>query len=136
MRNLLVLGILLLMPILSSCSDDKDDEPNVESSKIEGVWECTSCEVVDMAGLNGLDLPDVVVNLITNQLVGDMVGSTITITDKAKVSGDMLIFPDSNIRWKIISLTDRNMTVQYDTSSASGGYGMNMTVKAAYKKIK
>ncbi|MDE6410691.1 MAG: hypothetical protein K2K81_10695 [Muribaculaceae bacterium] len=135
MKKVLFLTFLLIMPILSACSKD-DDEPTVDSSEIQGVWECTSCEVIDIAGFNGLELPETVINIISNQLVSNMIGNQITISDKVKMNGDVLIFPDSGIKWKILDLSAKNMTVQYDTSSEASGYGMTMTVKTKYKKIK
>lgn len=135
MKKVLFLAMLLVMPLLSACSKD-DDEPTIESSEIQGTWECTSCEVLKMEGFNGLDLPQSAMDIIKNQLVSSMVGERITITDKVKVSGDVVIFPESGIRWKILELSAKNMTVQYDTSSSAAGYGMNMTVKAKYKKVK
>lgn len=134
-KNLLLLGLLLLFPVLSSCSDDKD-EPAVDSSKIQGVWECTACKVLDVKGINGLELPQQVIDIIKGQLEGEMVGERITIDKKATMKGDLLIFGDSGISWKILKLTDSAMTVEYDTSSSAGSYGMNMTVKCDYKKVK
>lgn len=126
---------MLLLPVLSSCSS-KDDEPEGVPSELQGVWECTSCNVLSIGGLNGLSVPDVVTDLIKGKIEEEMIGERITITSEAKLKGDILILPNSGISWKILSRTDKNMSVQYDSSSTEGGYGLNMSVKADYKKVK
>lgn len=133
MKKFLIL-LLMFLPLLTSCGND--DEPEVDASEIQGVWECTSCTIENIEGLNGMVVPDVVTNILKEQMVNNMIGDRITISSGVKVNGDVVLFPESGIKWKILSLTDKKMTVRYDTSSSSGSYGMNMTIKADYKKVK
>ena len=134
MKKVLIPFFLIVLPFIVACGDD-NDEPDVDSSEINGVWECVDCEVTDMRASGGIELPDFVKDLIVGNIEGDMVGSKTVISDDVKVSGNVIVFPGSGIKWKILKLEGKKMDVEYDTKSETGGYGISMTVKASYRKI-
>lgn len=134
MKKVLIPFFLIVFPFLVACSDD-NDEPDVDSSEIQGVWECVDCEVTDMRASGGLELPDFLTEMIAANLEGEMLGSKTVISDDVKINGNVIVFPGSGIKWKIIKLDDKEMDVEYDTSSEAGGYGISMTVKASYRKV-
>lgn len=73
--------------------------------------------------------------MIEDQLEDDMIGSVQEISADAKLEGNVLILPGSGIKWTILNLTDDYMKIQYNTSTTSGSYGIDMTVVAEFKKL-
>lgn len=119
----------------TACGDDDDNDSDIDKSALTGRWECTSCDVTDIKSVGGMQLPDFITDMITDQIEDDMVGSVQEISSDAKVEGNILIMPGSGIKWTILTLTDDYMKIRYDTSSTASGYGIDMTVEAEFKKL-
>lgn len=129
--------IALTMSVFAtSCSDDDDDDfKGGDAKELIGNWKCVDCDVESFS-FTGTDLPSSVKDMIVTQLETDMIGSVITINeDNVSLTGNVLIFKDSNIKWTIKELSARHMEVVYDVNQSYGGIGMKMTVEAEFNKI-
>lgn len=132
----LFLLVFTLGVFVTSCSDDDDDDfTGGDVADLVGNWKCVDCDVESFS-FSGTDLPASVKNMIINQLETDMIGSVTTINENnVSLTGNVLIFKDSNIKWTIKELTAKHMEVVYDVDQSYGGMGFKMTVEAEFTKI-
>lgn len=124
---------------VTACGDDDDDnlDGDAVESLLPGTWICTSCDVTNISGL-GIDLPDEVKSMITTAFEDEMIGSELIIPDfstgKVKLNDEVMIISGSSIQYNILKLDENYLCVKYDASSAYGGYGLNMTVMAEFRR--
>ncbi len=139
-KNFLLSGIFFLFAcvlVVSCGKDDDDDVPsNIDTAALGGTWKCVDADVESISAGN-FELPDMVKDMFINQIESQMEGETITIDPaKVKYDGKVIIFKESGISWKVLSLTSDKMEVLYDTDSSASGYSLKMTIKAEYEKVK
>lgn len=139
LKKYFLLSVVCLLTGLCaiSCGDDDDDDPKVpvDGQSVAGMWKCTDADVISM-DLNGLSLPPSVTDLIADQVENSLEGAVIVIDPaKVKFDGNVVIFQESGVKWQITSMTDKEMHVIYDTTSAYQSMTLKMKVEAEYKKI-
>lgn len=136
-RKILLFCLMTLITCITTtaCGDDDDKDTDIDRNALAGRWECTDCDVTDIKSVGGMQLPEFITDMIEDQLENDMIGSIQEIPSDAKLQGNVLILPGSGIQWTILNLTGDYMKIQYNTSSTSGGYGIDMTVIAEFRKL-
>lgn len=128
---------LTMSVFVTACSDDDDDDDFTggDVKELVGNWKCVDCDVESFS-FTGADLPSSVKDMIITRLETEMIGSVTTIDrNNVSLTGNVLIFKDSNIKWTIKELTATHMEVIYGVDQSYGGIGIKMTVEAEFNKI-
>lgn len=119
-KNLILFALtaFILGVIAISCSSD--DDPETGSTEIAGTWQCVSAEVSDIRMAHeGVTLPEYVLNMLKASTEEALEGETVIIdSSNVKVNGNVVTFKDSGIKWHINSITDRELSVTYETSNS------------------
>lgn len=138
MKKMFFLTLIAVLSIVSATacgSDGNDDvEPVNVDSAVYGAWKCTDAKVLEI-DLGGMSLPSSAEDMIKSQIEEDMKGEIVTLSaSDIRMEGEMIVFKDSGIKWRILSLTSTHMKVEYNVESDYASASVRMKVAATFEK--
>lgn len=123
----------------AACGDDDDNDELSDIEKEQaliGTWVCTDADVLNIE-TSGVNLSPAVIDLIEDQVEASLEGKTVVMDESnTTISGNVISFSDSDIKWNVKKLRNDYLEVVYDTNYEYQGYALKIKIEAEFSKIK